>query len=333
MKRYVSLLLALLMALPLLLTGCAENPPAVENDPADDPAQTDPAPEVDPVPEPEPEPEPERFRIVMSPDMHMTRLLAWNDLTTEDRAQMWVDAILEEHAEDPIDLLVLQGDLTLDHWMHGGNHIKDGSSDTQEFFDKYISQLPEEIEVFALPGNHEQYGDDNWYEITGNDRQEYRILGDHLILLLDNFADGLDPAEHHDGVYTGADMEYVNEIVAKYPDKKIWIITHFTHLPYETEEFKEFLRTNTNVQAIFHGHNHTLNVEDLGEEYNHVKLIMCGQFSYTGSTTPLDQYYSFRDLILEENSATCSYIIPDLDMEINGEVVFYDYVTDVEFEY
>ena len=43
--------------------------------------------------------------------------------------------------------------------------------------------------------------------------------------------------------------------------------------------------------------------------------------------------WGFRDLILEENSATCSYIIPDLDMEINGEVVFYDYVTDVEFEY
>jgi hypothetical protein len=60
---------------------------------------------------------------------------------------------------------------------------------------------------------------------------------------------------------------------------------------------------------------------------------MCGQFSYTGSTTPLDQYYSFRDLILEENSATCSYIIPELDMEINGEPVFYDYITDVEFAY
>ena len=334
MKRTISFILCLILMLGTMLTGCVENQPTETPDDSEQQnEQTPPAEDSTPDPEPEPEPEPERFRIIMSPDMHMTRLLDWNGLTTEDRAQMWIDSILEEHESDPIDLVVLQGDITLDHWAHGGNHIKDGSSDTEIFVDEYLSQLPDEIEVFVLPGNHEQYGEDDWYFITGNERQDYMVFGDHLILLIDTFADGLDPEEHHDGIYTGIDMEFVNEVVAEFPDKNIWIFTHFMHMPFESEEFKEFLRTNTNVRAVFHGHNHTLNVEDLGEEYNHVKLIMCGQFSYTGSGAVLDQYYSFRDLILQEDYATCSYIIPYRDMKIAGEYVEYVYETDVEFEY
>ena len=272
------------------------------------------------------------YRIILSPDIHYTRKLQWSGLTSEERAQMWVDAIIAEHEEEPIDLVVLMGDISLDHWMHGGNWLEDEESDAEIFiWEQAIAKLPKEIEVFALPGNHEQFGYDEWEIMMGNERQDYRVMGDHLILLLDNFADGLNPEEDHDGVYTGVDMEYVNEIVAQYPDKYIWIVTHFTHLPFESEAFKEFLRTNTNVKAIFHGHNHTLDVEDLGEEYNNVKLIMCGQFSYTGSQAPLDQYYSFRDLHLDRYGGVCNYIIPEVDLIVNGEPVEYQKVEDVDF--
>jgi hypothetical protein len=216
--------------------------------------------------------------------------------------------------------------------MHGGNWINEEESDTEMFIWNYIwEQLPKEIDVFAVPGNHEQFANQDWEDITGNERQGYKVYGDNLLLFLDTHAGELDPDYHHDGKYTGPDMEFVNQVVSEYPDKDIWIFTHFTHMPYESEAFKEFLRTNTNVKAIFHGHNHTLEVVDLGEEYHHVPLIMCGQFSYTGSQNELDQHYSFRELLLDETGNTCSYIMPELELQtgLNDE---YQYVTDVEFD-
>ena len=330
MKRFLICMLCLLLC-GAMLFGCA---PAEEPAPeTDDQTQPEPEPEVQPEPEPEPEPEPQKteFRIVMSPDIHCTRLLQWNGLTTEERIQLWVDAVLAEHEKDPIDLLILLGDLSLDHWFNGGAWLRDGESDTEILiWDYVIDQLPSEIQVFAIPGNHEQFSNADWNTITGNDRQGYVVMDDNLIFFLDTFAGELDPDHDHDGQYTGVDMEFVNEVVAQHPKKDIWIFAHFVHLPYESEEFKEFLRTNQYVMAIFHGHEHTLTVQDLGDEYNNVPLIMCGQFSYTNSSNKLNQNYSFRELILDDDGNNCGYVIAEIDFKekvlIDTEVVM-----DVEF--
>ena len=75
-----------------------------------------------------------------------------------------------------------------------------------------------------------------------------------------------------------------------------------------------------------------MEVVDLGEEYNHIPLIMCGHFTGTSDNPDLPPA-TFRDLILDaENGNCCSIIVPEVDPEIPGNWGEYRYETDVIFE-
>ena len=60
------------------------------------------------------------FRILFSSDIHCNDLQAWYGVSNADRVQHWVDCVKAEHEKQPIDLLLLLGDFSLDHWMYGG---------------------------------------------------------------------------------------------------------------------------------------------------------------------------------------------------------------------
>ncbi len=324
MKRTFLCLLSLLLCMTLLL-GCTNDPAG--NPDTDDEENTDQTPDDGTKPEPEPEPEPERtdFRVLLSSDIHCTHLAEWYEVPYEERMQMWVDAVLEEHSNHPIDLLILNGDLSLDHWQHngGGSWINESVSTTQQFVDEFIYQLPVEIPVLVMPGNHEQFGNTDWYLITGNDRQESFVLGNNLFIALDTFAGELDPDYHHDGVYTGVDMDFVNELVAEHPDKDIWLIAHYFDMAKESEAFKDFLRNNKNIRGLFHGHIHITDVQELGEEYNNLTIAVTGNFAYTKDTATtediLTSFWGFRDLVITKDEASSRYIIAESVATVNGK--------------
>ena len=116
----------------------------------------------------------------------------------------------------------------MDHWQHngGGSWLNEERSTTEEFVNDFVSQLPVEIPVFIMPGNHEQFSNDDWDYITGNDRYGYYVLGEHLFVFLDNFAGELDPDYHHDGVYTGADTAYIEKLMVDMgPNYNIRVVT------------------------------------------------------------------------------------------------------------
>jgi 3',5'-cyclic AMP phosphodiesterase CpdA len=320
MKRILICLLCLLLCGSMLF-GCAPTEePAPETD-----DQTQPEQQPDPEPEPEPEPEPVRtdFRVLLSSDIHCTHLLEWYGVNYRDRMQLWVDAIIAEHEERPIDLLILNGDLSLDHWQHngGGSWLNEERSTTEEFVNDFVSQLPAEIPVFIMPGNHEQFSNDDWDYITGNDRYGYYVLGEHLFVFLDNFAGELDPDYHHDGVYTGVDMEYLTGIMAEHPNKNVWLVGHYFDMSKESEEFKELLCTNTDIKALFHGHIHLTDVQELGEEYNDLTIAVTGNFAYTKDADILGSFWGFRELVISENSAYSCYILAESEAVVNGKNV------------
>jgi predicted MPP superfamily phosphohydrolase len=218
MKR----LLVLFLAFLLLLVGCTDGTP-----PSGSSTTTMPPP-----PE-EPAPTGEVYRVLFSSDVHCTDLQTYQDVGNDVRMQHWVDSILAEHAREPIDLLVINGDTSLDHVSFGGAELSGRPITTRTFVDNYLSQLPKEIAVFVMPGNHEQHSHQKWLSITGNKRQGYRVLGDNLFIFLDTYNADLDPTTHHNGEYSGVDVSYIKTLMDTYPTHNIYLISHYFDMDKE----------------------------------------------------------------------------------------------------
>ena len=327
MKRISLLLLCATLAL-LLLVGCTQSPqenpdPPAEDSPTEDPSTT---PEEPSDPEPDPEPEQTDFRILLTSDIHCTHLLEWYNVPYKDRMQHWVDSVTAEHEEQPFDLIVIMGDVSLDFWQHsgGGSYINEGYSSTDEFIMDYVFSLPREIPYFMMAGNHEQYSNEQWLDLTYNERQGYYVLGNNLLLFLDTFAGELDPDYHHDGKYTGVDMDFVDEVLAEHGDKDIWLIAHYFDMNNESDEFKSFLKDNDNIKGLFHGHVHQCTAIELGEEYNNLTIAQTGNFAYTKASDIEGSFWGFRDLVITADGAESRYIIVESDATINGKQTHID---------
>ena len=143
--------------------------------------------------------------------------------------------------------------------------MNSGKSTTKEFVDNYVSKLPQDVPVFVMAGNHEQYGNAKWKEMTGNDRQGSFVLGDNLFLFLDSFAGDLDPTDHHDGVPTAPDVDFINSEMAKYPEHNVYLISHYFDLALGGDEFKSIV-DDSRVVALFQGHTHESTVVEYGDK-------------------------------------------------------------------
>lgn len=317
--RVMLRLLCAVLAVLFLLAGCGNGTPQPEQpDLPDEPS----APEEPSEPEQPSEPEPEKYRILLTSDLHCTHLLEWYGVSYRDRMQHWVDTVLAEHETQPFDLIVILGDVSLDFWAHqgGGSVINQNRSTTEEFVSDFVSQLPEDVPVFMLAGNHEQYSHEDWLDITGNERQGSFVLGDQLFLFVDTFAGELDPDRHHDGVYTGVDMDFVNERLAAHPDKDVWLIGHYFNMDRESEEFRRLLRENDRIRGLFQGHTHRSTPINLGKQYGDLVVAQTGSFAYTKETDVAGNFWGFRDLVITEEGASSRYIIAESEAVINGEL-------------
>lgn len=309
--------MGLLLSLVLLLSGCMpaqlHAPIVLPEGPGDV--------EEPSVPEDTGDTEPTRnYRILLTSDIHCTHLLEWYGTPYRDRMQHWVDAVLAEHEKTPFDLIVIMGDVSLDFWEHrgGGSYINEGRSTAEEFMTDFVGQLPDDLPVFVLAGNHEQYADGDWQAITGNARQGAYVLGDQLFLLLDTFGGELDPDYHHDGVYTGVDMAFVNEQLALHPDKDVWLIGHYFDMNKESDEFRQLLGENERIKGLFQGHTHQCVPINLGNQYGSLTIAQTGNFAYTKATDVAGSFWGFRDLVITEEGTSSRYIIVESDAVIDG---------------
>lgn len=265
------------------------------------------------------------YRVLLTSDTHYTYRNTWYNVTPEVRMQNWVDAILYEHALRPFDLIVIMGDTSLDHWEHngGGSYLRDGVSTTKTFVENYVSQLPDDVPVFILPGNHEQFGNEKWKEIAGNERQGSFVLGDNLFLFLDTFAQGLDPDYHHDGIASSPDVAYARSEMAKYPQHNVYLISHGFDLTVGGDEFADLVR-DPRVVALFQGHTHQCTVKTLGAKYANKKLLQTGNFSYTSQKSSaaemIASFWGFRDLAILGNRSVSRYIVAKSKATIQGTV-------------
>lgn len=275
----------------------------------------------DPVPE-------ESLHILITSDTHYTlnEMQTWYGIPNNTRMQMWVNAVKAEHEKDPFDLIVINGDVSLDHLLDRGTYTKSGTCTTETFVHNFVSQLPEGVPVFILPGNHEKFNNEQWKALTGNERQGSVEIKGNLFIMVDTYYENLEPNYNNDTAkYSPADVSFIQTEMAKYPEDNVWLIGHYFSEPEESEAFKNLLRTNARIKGLFAGHTHRNDVLTLPASCGHKKIAETGNFSYTYYTTktPIDMtevansFWGFRDLTITAQHAVSNYIIA----EISGPVV------------
>ncbi len=263
-------------------------------------------------------------RILIASDLHLCHI-NWYGVDSRKRMDYLLADINAYHREKPIESIVLLGDYSLDFWEWDicGCYINEGRSDTEEFVRDFIPRFP--APVHMIPGNHEQYGNAKWRELTGSDRRQAFVLGGYLFILCDNFSGLLDPTGHSDGVYTNTDLSFIREKMAEYPDLPVILGAHFfdTREDMEPESFYAFLKEEPRITALFCGHDHETWIEDLGERAGGVKIIHDGSYSYTHDTAK--SLWGFCEVTLCDSGIEAVYIAPAHEAEIDGEMRKYPY--------
>lgn len=263
---------------------------------------------------------PNAYRILLSSDIHCNDLQTWYGVSNADRMQHWVDSVRWEHEQHPIDLLLLLGDFSLDHWMYGGQWLKTGTSGTEEFFERYLSQI-KDIPYVAVSGNHEQFSPQKWTELTGCESETAVVIGNTVFLLLDTFSGDLDPDHDHDGVYVPQDAEKLNEVVNTYHGKNIYLASHWFDADKETDAFCRLISECDDIKGMFVGHTHYCTVKERPDRFGSKKLAQTGNFSYTSHSDTAATFWGFRDMIIADNAAVSSYTVVQSHAVLNGESV------------
>lgn len=264
------------------------------------------------------------YRILLSSDIHCNDLQTWYGVSNADRMQHWVNCVKAEHEKHPIDLLLLLGDFSLDHWMYGGQWLKHQKSGTGEFFRTYLSQI-DDIPYAAVSGNHEQFSAQKWTEITGCETETAVVIGNTVFLLLDTFCGDLDPDHDHDGVYVPQDAEKLTAILQKYDGKDIYLASHWFHPDKETDAFCQLVARTDAIKGLFVGHSHHCTVLECPDRFGLKKIAQTGNFSYTSQSDITATFWGFRDLVLSKGTAISTYTVAESDAVLNGETVHIHY--------
>ena len=283
-----------------------------------------------------------KLRVLLTSDIHYCTA-AYYGVAGKDRLQLWVDSVNAEHKREPLDLIIVVGDMSLDHFYSNGNIAGSymGSnkvSYTEKFMKEYVSQLPVGVPRFFIPGNHEQYSDAQWKTITGNSRQCSYSKEGNLFIMLDNYNSYLEPNATENSIYTPSDMEFIQSEMAKYPDHKVWLISHYFHASSESEAFIQLVKENDRIMGLFGGHDHMGDVKNT-TAWGTKPYAMCGTFALSGTVTPehsggqpqrfgyeaktltaeqqesldltLENFWGFRELRITPEQAESNYISVD----------------------
>ncbi len=246
-------------------------------------------------------------RIIICSDLHLCHR-DWYGPTGEERLEEWLFAMEKTYVNRPYSHVFMLGDYSLDFWAWDikGCYLNEGKSYTARFIKEFASRLP--APYLMLAGNHEQYGEEKWKELTGNSRKWAKKVGGWLFIGCDNFAGNLDPTEHSDGTYTPTDLPFITEQMELYPDAPVILLSHWFELTKEPQEFFDFLQKEKRITLLFCGHDHLNKITDLSEYGAEVSIYHDGNYSYTGK--PQEQLWGFCELILSEEGVAVQYIEP-----------------------
>lgn len=264
-----------------------------------------------------------KYRVLITSDIHCTDLEDWYGVSNEARLEHWLCQIHAEHAQQPFDLILIPGDISLDYHENRTPFDK-GYSTAYLFMKMYGSRLPEGVPVLVTAGNHEQFPEEVWQKITGNKRQCHAVVGNHTFIMLDGFREALLPTYDSADVYSPMDVGYIRELLDRYPDNHVWLLSHWFEMKEESEEFRRLVAGEPRIKGLFMGHSHEHQLIPLGPEFGNKVIAQTGNFSYTMSGAHTGGFWGFRDLLIREEKAVSRYIMVDSDVVLEEGSVHFD---------
>ncbi len=259
-------------------------------------------------------------RLVLMSDLHDCHI-DWYGVPTAERMERLVRQYRAYAAACPVDHIMMLGDYSLDFWQWDvkGSWLREGVSNTRHFVRTYADRLGTPYTM--IPGNHEQYGEALFYEMTGCHRRASLSVGGAAFILADSFGRDLDPREHSDGTYAPMDVAWIRAEMDRYPGQRVFLCAHFFDLERESEAFARLVREEDRIVGLFQGHTHRCDVVPLGPAYGDKPLVQTGQFSYSHATGhPGNGFWGWRELILTPTGAVTHYYTPANDCVIDGAV-------------
>ena len=246
--------------------------------------------------------------IIFCSDIHQ---VDHYDYPAEKRVENLIAELNAFHGKYPYEKIVFLGDYSLDHWgWNDGGSWSYGVCNTQNFIDRYAVNL--KTPYHMSPGNHELYGNEKWKEITGAERNDCFLVGGYLVICCDNFAGDLDPVVPTDGIYTPTDLTFVKQKLREFPDVPVILCSHYFDLQKEPESFFSFIKNEKRIVVLVCGHDHLVEITDLGETADYVCLYHDGHYSYAGGSKTLsDIMWGFCEAKLTSEGVEIRYIEPE----------------------
>ena len=264
-----------------------------------------------------------KYRVLLTSDIHCTDLEDWYGIRDEVRMQRWLEDVLAEHARHPFDLILIPGDISLDYHAEKTPFEK-GYSTAYLFMKMYASRLPAGGPVLTGAGNHEQFPDAVWQKITGNPRQCHGVVGNHTFIMLDGFREALKTTYDSSDVYSPMDVAYIRELLDRYPENHVWLISHYFDLERESDAFRKLVADDPRIKGLFIGHTHEHQLIPMGPEWGNKIIAQTGNYSYTMSGAANGGFWGFRDLVIEDDKAVSSYIMTGSDVILEEGPVHFD---------
>ncbi len=259
-------------------------------------------------------------RIIVASDIHDGHI-DWYGVPTHERMARFVADMQAEYERAPYDMILFLGDYSLDHWAYdrGGSWLNDGVSRTAAFMHDVAAKLP--APYYMIPGNHEQYGDAKWLEITGFHRQFSVVWQGILFLMLDTFGGNLDPTAHSDGTYTGMDCTFARAEMAKYPDLPVVLCSHFFNFHMEPRSEEQAVYNDPRVILLLAGHIHRSDILVTPQAGGRKPMLWTGNYSYSAMKPEIDSMWGYRDVWVDDNRLISNYIVSENDVTMDGAPV------------
>lgn len=153
----------------------------------------------------------------------------------------------KEHRQNHLDFVIINGDL-----------VHDRPDLLVEVKEKYLAQLP--VPYYALPGNHDWADAPLWKSIFGYEDNYTLEFGD-IAFVLANTASKT-------GEYVCPDNAFLKNALEGFKTKSlVFVVLHIAPHQWLPEEAKTFincpetihlLHAYSNIKAVFHGHDHSL---------------------------------------------------------------------------
>ena len=260
--------------------------------------------------------------VIFCSDVHLCQVDHY-DYPAQSRMENLIEKLNAFYEQSPYEQIIFLGDYSLDHWgWCDGGSLSYGLCNTRQFIDRYAVNL--KAPYHMAPGNHELYGNEKWKEITGEERNFCLTVGGYLVICCDNFAGELDPVNPSDGIYSPTNLQFVKQKLSEYPDLPVILCSHYFDLQKEPDSFYSFIKNGKRITLLICGHDHLMEITDLGEAAGHVCLYHDGHYSYAGGNNSLsDVMWGFCQAKLTPTGIDIRYIEPE--NRIHTETFFIDH--------